>query len=196
MFLVFFYAHFVLREHLFLIFVPALLKLIIIVYIAELNKRLTKQEVISHVKKLLEEARLDIEREAHEAVSAETASLMIGRRQPTRCLGCDQLFANGVNPNQAHKTNHSALPSSGTLRPYRASMSLRPIRANAHGNNRHRRGKAAATLMHAKPKRNQFRRTWNGNKMAAATATAAPRPSALYNGSKDALVDYTKSRSN
>ena len=87
----------------------------------ELKGRLTKDEMIRQVRKLLANAKADIENDANNA-----GSLMVGRGA-IRCLGCDQPFQFGVNPYLATKKNHSALPSSGGLRPYR-SVSLRPIR--------------------------------------------------------------------
>jgi len=87
----------------------------------ELKGRLTKDEMIRQVQKLLANAKADIENDANNA-----GSLMVGKGA-VRCLGCDQPFQFGVNPYLATKKNHSALPSSGGLRPYR-SVSLRPIR--------------------------------------------------------------------
>ena len=85
----------------------------------ELGKRLTKAEVLSNVRKCLEEAKSKVEEEANAA-----ESLMIGRR-PARCLGCDQPFSYGVNPYLSQKQNHNALPTSGGLRPQRSLPLIR-----------------------------------------------------------------------
>eukprot|EP00814_Leptocylindrus_danicus_P018716 CAMPEP_0116039896 /NCGR_PEP_ID=MMETSP0321-20121206/23952_1 /TAXON_ID=163516 /ORGANISM="Leptocylindrus danicus var. danicus, Strain B650" /LENGTH=1188 /DNA_ID=CAMNT_0003519439 /DNA_START=384 /DNA_END=3950 /DNA_ORIENTATION=- len=163
---------------------------------SELNQHyLTKQEVVAHIQQLLNDAKHLMEREAAE--TKETTTLMIGRMQPqpTRCLGCDQLFANGVHPILARKTNHTALPSNGTQRPYRP-MSLRPIRRNKYNNmysNNHgtcsggRRSAPTNTntntpLMHVSACNATASAASVRQKQKKIQIGLVPRPSKLYNG--------------
>jgi len=70
----------------------------------ELRQRMTRTEVLSLVKHLLDEAK--------QGLRSTKESLMVGR-VPYRCLGCNQTFPNGVNGRVAQKVNHKSLPSSG-----------------------------------------------------------------------------------
>ena len=67
----------------------------------EMRKKMTKDEVITLVQALFNNAKDDIKNNSN--------SLMIGR-VPYRCIGCDRLFAFGVNDKIATKVNHDALP--------------------------------------------------------------------------------------
>ena len=100
---------------------------------------MTRSEVLALVRHYLEEAKRD--------VAGHKDSLMLGRTT-TRCLGCDQEFASGVNGRLAAKVNHRALPPSGILTPAgggsmrrdRAFPALRGSTASAGGWGRGRPG--------------------------------------------------------
>jgi len=75
---------------------------------SELRQKMTRSEVLSLVKQLLDGAKKDI--------TNTNSPLMVGR-MAFRCLGCNQPYPQGVNRKIAPKINHNALPSSRGLSP-------------------------------------------------------------------------------
>lgn len=71
---------------------------------------MTRAEVLSLVKQLLDGAKKDITN------TNANSSLMVGC-MASKCLGCNQLYPQGVNRKIAPKINHNALPSSRGLSP-------------------------------------------------------------------------------
>eukprot|EP00956_Cyclotella_meneghiniana_P010861 scaffold15227_cov70-Cyclotella_meneghiniana.AAC.11 len=61
---------------------------------------MTRNEVLTLIKTVFKQAKLGVQNTKD--------SLMIGRT-PYRCLGCSQLFPNGVNGMRAPKINHDSM---------------------------------------------------------------------------------------
>ena len=76
--------------------------------LVELNQRMTRTEVLSLVKHLLDGAKQDI--------TNKNNALMVGHKA-YRCLGCNRAHPQGVNRQLARKVNHNALPVSRGLLP-------------------------------------------------------------------------------
>ena len=98
---------------------------------SELTLKMSKSDVFTTVKKLLENAKKEIQQTKN--------TLMLGRK-PYRCLGCDEAFP-GVHNSIAETVNHKALPCrpSSYLSIQGKSNKLMPLylaRSRSHGSHR------------------------------------------------------------